>query len=65
MAKCYAMVDGWRAAFSECDQVDRILWTAFYNITDWLNKIGATPAEPQNAVTPDMEYHPDSYSLGK
>jgi hypothetical protein len=59
------MVDGWLAAFSECDQVDRILWTAFYNIMDWLNKIDATLVELQKAVTPDKEYHPDPYVLGK
>jgi len=65
LAKCYAMVDGWRAAFKECDQVDRILWTASNGIKDWLQNIGATMADLQNAVTPDMEYDPDPYALGK
>ncbi len=65
LAMCYAMVDGWRAAFKECDQVDRILWIASNSIKDWLDNIGATIAELQNAVTPDMEYDPDPYDLGK
>jgi hypothetical protein len=65
LAKCYAMVDGWRAAFKECDQVDRLLWTALHNIVDSLNKIGATQADLEKAVTPDMEYHLDPYALGK
>ena len=56
LARYQAVVDGWRAAFSECDQVDRILENAYLNVTGWLGKIGATPADLNKAITPDMEY---------
>ena len=65
LAKCYAMVNGWQAAFKECDRVDQIACTASNSIRDWLSRIGATMAELQKADTPEMEYAPDPYDLGK
>ena len=44
---------GVATASRSSDQVDRILWTASNSIKDWLDTIGATMAELQNAVTPD------------
>jgi hypothetical protein len=65
LAKCYAMVEGCRAAFKECDRIDGILLVPSDSIKVWLDTIDATMAELQNAVTPDMEYDPDPYDLGK
>lgn len=65
LAEYFAIVDGWRAAFKECDDLDQFLVGVFETQTEWLDKIGTTLEKVKAAITPDMEYHPDPYAFDK
>lgn len=65
LAEYFAIVDGWRAAFKACDDLDRFLVGVSEAQTEWLDKIGTTLEKVKAAITPDMEYHLDPYAFDK
>ena len=65
LAKQAAVVEGWCGAFQECDNLQAQIAIAGPGLEGWLNEIGVTHAQIKKAITPDMEYHPDAYALGK
>jgi hypothetical protein len=65
LAKQAAVVEGWYGAFQECDSVEEQIAIAGPGWAAWANEIGVTFDQEKKAITPDMEYHPDAYALGK
>ena len=61
LARYLAIINGWRAAFSECDEIDLLLADPHDSWNDWRAKVGVSVDEVKAALTPDMEYRPSSY----
>lgn len=61
LARYLAIINGWRAAFSECDEIDLLLADAHDSWNSWRAKVGVSVEEVKAAITPDMEYRPSSY----
>jgi hypothetical protein len=64
LASCHAFVEGWKAAFSECDDIERWLSLPSNNLKELLSKVGASPDEMVAAVEPWMLFEPSDYALG-
>lgn len=61
LARYLAIINGWRGAFSECDEIDQLLADAYDNWHSWRAKVGVSVEVVKAATTPDMEYRPSGY----
>jgi hypothetical protein len=64
-AEQYAFIDGWLAAFSECDDM-AIRWAKLpiAKLNETLTAIGISTDQIAKVVEPWMGYTPDNYALG-
>lgn len=63
LASFHAFVEGWRAAFSECDDIERWLNLPSSNYKELLNMVGVSPDEVVAAIEPWMSFEPSDYAL--
>ncbi|MBJ7532767.1 hypothetical protein JDN40_01345 [Rhodomicrobium vannielii ATCC 17100] len=65
LAKHAAILQGWQAAFSQCTDIEGYVSPYLESQATWLDLIGATEDDLKHAITPDMEYTPGLYAMGK
>lgn len=64
LASIHAFLDGWMAAFRECDNIERWVILPLGNLADLLNIAGVTNDEVTSAIEPWMGFEPSDYALG-
>jgi hypothetical protein len=61
LARYFAVIAGWRAAFSECEALDQLLADVYQSGNEWCAKVGVSVEKVKAAITPDMECRPNGY----
>jgi hypothetical protein len=65
LAEMIVFTNGWKAAFSECDDLDRYLPAYSEAIAKWTGTLGVKPEQLITKYDESMLYEPDVYTLGK
>ena len=64
LAEMLALVQGWAAAFRECDDPSRCWGHAMINLEQSLVQLGTSWKHVKEAQNPSMAYHPSDYAFG-
>ena len=65
LAEMIVFTNGWKAALSQCDDLDRYLPAYSEAIAKWTGTLGVKPEQLITKYDESMLYEPDVYTLGK
>lgn len=63
LARLVALIEGWSAAFSQCDDLYRVLYVAIADVHEGLQTLGVTMKQVKAAIDPSMHWSPADYGL--